>query len=53
MRSRKLELASVGAFALIVTGLGFTPKDEGCCGSLEWEVLSQGHSKASGPRKES
>jgi hypothetical protein len=30
MRSAKLELASVGAFALIVAGFGFTRNGEGC-----------------------
>jgi len=29
LRSTKLELASVGAFALIVAGFGFTQTDEG------------------------
>jgi hypothetical protein len=39
MRSTKLEPASVGAFALT--------------GSQGWQVVSQCHSKAFGPRKES
>jgi hypothetical protein len=33
MRSTKLELASVGTFALIVKGFGFTQTDEGAGGS--------------------
>jgi len=38
MRSTKLELASVGAFALIATGFGFSPTDEGAGGSQGWQV---------------
>ena len=57
MRSTKLELASVGAFALIVAGFGFTPTDEGAGGrrdgKRDGKSYPQGHSKASGPRKES
>ena len=40
MRSTKLELASVGAFALIVAGFGFTPTDEGAGGAQGWQVVS-------------
>ena len=39
MRSTKLELASVGAFTLIVAGFGFTPTDEGA-GAQGWQVAS-------------
>ena len=53
MRSTKLELASVGAFALIVAGFGFTPTDEGAGGRRDDKSNPQGHAKASGPRKES
>ncbi len=53
MRGTKLELASIGAFALIVAGFGFTPKDEGAGGSRDGKSCPQGHSKAFGPRKES
>ena len=51
--STKLELASVGAFALMVAGFGFTPTDEGAGGRRDGKSYRQGHSKASGPRKES
>ena len=53
MRSIKLELASVGAFTLIVEGFGFSPTDEGAWGRRDGKPNSQGHAKASGPRKES
>jgi len=53
MRSTKLELTSVGAFALIVAGFGFTPTDEGAGGRRDSKSYPQGHSKVSGPRKES
>ena len=53
MRSTKLELASVGAFTLIVAGFRFTPTDEGAGGRRDGKSHPQGHSKASGPRKES
>ena len=53
MRSTKLELASVGAFALIVAGFGFIQTEEGAGGRRDGTSYPQGHSKASGPRKES
>ena len=49
----KLELASVGAFAVIVTGFGFCPTDESAWGRRNDKSNPQGHAKASGPRKES
>ena len=52
MRSTKLELAAVGAFALIVAGFGFSPTDEGAGGRRD-DKSPQGQAKASGPRKES
>ena len=53
MRSTKLELASVGAFALIVAGFGFSQTDEGAWGRRDDKSYPQGHAKSSGPRKES
>jgi hypothetical protein len=53
MRSTKLELASVGPFALIVAGFGFSPTDEDAWGHRDDKSNPQGHSKASGPGKES
>jgi hypothetical protein len=40
MRGTKLELASVGAFTLIVAGFGFTSTDEGAGGRGGWQVAS-------------
>ena len=40
MRSTKLELACVGAFALIVAGFGFSPTDEGAWGRRDDKVES-------------
>jgi hypothetical protein len=42
MRSTKLELASVGALALIVAGFGFSPTDEGAGGRRDDKSNSQG-----------
>ncbi len=53
MRGTKLELASIGAFTLIVAGFGFTLTDEGAWGRRDDKSSPQGHAKASGPRKES
>ena len=53
MRSTKLELASVEAFALIVAGFGFTPTDAGAGGRRNGKSDPQGHAKASDPGKES
>jgi hypothetical protein len=50
MRSTDLELASVGAFALIVPG---STRDEGAGGRRDDKSNPQGHAKASGARKES
>ena len=52
MRSTKLELAGVGAFALIVAGFGFSPTDEGAWGRRDDKSNSLCHARASGPRKE-
>ena len=52
MRSTKRELASVEAFALIVT-FGFSPADEGTWGRRDDKSNPQGDVKACGPRKES
>ena len=51
MRSTKLELACVRAFALIV--VGFSPTDEGAWGRRDDKSNPQCHARASGPRKES
>ena len=51
--STKLELAPVGAFALIVAGFGFSPTGEGAGGRRNDKSNPQDHAKASGPRKES
>jgi hypothetical protein len=53
MRSTKLEIAFVGAFALMLAGFGFSPADEGAGGRRDDLSNPQGHAKASGPRKES
>ena len=53
MRSTKLELASVGAVALIVAGFVFSPTGEGAWGRRDDKSNPQGHAKASDPRKES
>jgi hypothetical protein len=46
-------MRGIGAFTLIVAGFGFTQTDEGAGGRRDGKSYAQGHSKASGPRKES
>jgi hypothetical protein len=53
MRSTKLELASIGAFPLIVAGFGFCPTDESAWGRGDDKSNPQDNAKAVGPRKES